>query len=52
MVDCNDGTPCSLPKSFLRGLVGGLGLLGLVFILGPRMQRLADHAAGTIVVRK
>ena len=52
VVDCNDGTPCSLPKSFLRGLVGMLGLLDLVFVLTRRRQRLADHAASTIVVRK
>jgi uncharacterized RDD family membrane protein YckC len=51
VVDKEEGTPCTLPKSFLRGLVGMLGLIDWVFALGTSRQRLADHAANTVVVR-
>ena len=51
VVDKQSGEPCTLPKSFLRGLVGLLGLIDLVFVFGTNRQRLADHAANTLVVR-
>lgn len=51
VIDRNDGTPCNLPKSFIRGIIGTLGLIDIAFLLGANRQRLADHAANTLVVK-
>jgi len=51
VVDSVEGTPCNFATSFLRGLVGMLGLIDWLFVLGKNQQRLADRVANTLVVK-
>lgn len=50
-VECASGEPCSLPRSFLRNMTGGLGVIDVVFIFGEGRRRLGDILADTCVVR-
>lgn len=45
------GEPCSLPRSFLRNMTGGLSIVDAVFIFGEGRRRLGDILADTCVVR-
>jgi len=45
------GEPCSLPRSFLRNMTGGLWIIDAVFIFGEGRRRLGDILADTCVVR-
>lgn len=51
VVEYGSGKPCNLFKSFVRSVVGMLGLIDLLPIFGARRQRLADRIANTIVIR-
>ena len=51
VLEVRTNEPCSLPRSFLRNLFIGLGVLDWVFALGAQSRRLGDLAAGTYVVK-
>jgi uncharacterized RDD family membrane protein YckC len=51
VIDAKTGAPCSYGQSFLRNLLLAiLGPIDWIFIFGERHQRLADMAAGTVVI--
>lgn len=52
VIEKSSGKPCSAPKSFLRNILGVLGIFDWLFIFGDQRMRLGDIAADTAVVRK
>jgi uncharacterized RDD family membrane protein YckC len=51
VIRIRDGKPCSFLGSFVRNLVGCLGLFDWIFALGSQQRRLGDLVAGTRVVK-
>ena len=53
VVDASSGKPCTYLQSFVRNLpLAFLGVLDWALIFGSSRQRLGDHLANTIVVKK
>jgi uncharacterized RDD family membrane protein YckC len=50
VVQGSTGEPCTLPRSFIRNILGAFGVVDAAFALGIKRQRLGDLAAGTSVV--
>lgn len=51
VVEVRNGEHCSAPRSLLRNLFLGFGLIDVAFLLGEKSRRLGDHVAGTHVVK-
>ncbi|WP_239947266.1 RDD family protein [Dyella terrae] len=45
------GSACSPPRSLIRAIPMGLGIIDCAFALGKERRRLGDMAAGTSVIR-